>query len=479
MSTETTGLDERMIDATNNIEVPKSNQQRYSLSNPTLEDINKLDSVRRLSWFNRNFRGMKTGSLRGVIIMWIRMTLGIGILTLPFYIKQYGGLTGIFALLLAASANYLAYSFIFEASFFTGKKNYPDLIEALLGKTILRVFRITFILDLTSTIMIYCIVSWNLCEYIMYFFRIGEEHWDEWIIDKDKLLFDEMHPTIFMIRGFFFYGIFLLTIPLFLKKSLESLQKVTICYLISLFTLVGIILVELPFFKSAYKHEDTGFRLTKQPQYNGIECFFGLCISFYVQPFIFSLRGELLLPSLKRTKKISRISISIEFLIFLVLGFCGYYALGDTYTPNLMILRKPYPGKSEVSKMIFRCAITLFFVLNVLGLAMYNPSLRDYLSKYVRMSNEKFKYILLSLLPFFLICTVAFVYPYVIGVTNLFGITVYNFNGYIIPLAMKIALLRKKSAGAMKIILTSFVLIGFVTAGIAGLVFRIFDLTVF
>ena len=101
--------------------------------------------------------------------------------------------------------------------------------------------------------MIYCIVSWNLLEYIIYFFGIGEQYWDEWIIDKDRLIFDEMHPTIFKIRGAFFYGIFLLTIPLFLKKNLEALQKVTIGYLFALFLLVGIILCEMPFFSKAYK----------------------------------------------------------------------------------------------------------------------------------------------------------------------------------------------------------------------------------
>lgn len=440
------------------------------------ENIEKLDQVRALPLNQRLFRKMDSGSLRGVIIMWIRMTLGIGILTLPFYVKQYGAAYGVAVIALASIVNFFAYRFIFEASDVTQKKNYPDLIEALLGPTILKVFRVTYILDITSTMMIYCIVSWNLLEYMIYFFEIGKAHWSEWFIDIDQVKFNEMNPTIFKIRGAFFYGIFLITIPLFLKKNLESLQKVTIGYLFALFLLVAIILTEVPFFRTAYKDQDIGFHLVKPPNYNWIECFLGLCVSFYVQPFIFSLRGELLLPTLKRTKKIARRSVTIECMLFMVLGFFGYFALGDIYTPNLFILRKPYPEKNYYSELVFRCAIGLFFLLNTLGLAMYNPSLRDYLYPFISMKNEKLKYLLVSLLPFLAICTLAFVYPYVVEVTNFFGVTIYNFNGYIIPLLMRIQTLKIKRDSSYKICLAYLGVTIFVTIGVAGLVFRILGL---
>jgi len=76
----------------------------------------------------RVFRKMETGSMRGVVIMWIRMTLGIGILTLPNYVKEYGLVTGVSFIVVSAIINYLTYNFIFTASFETGKKTYPDLI---------------------------------------------------------------------------------------------------------------------------------------------------------------------------------------------------------------------------------------------------------------------------------------------------------------------------------------------------------------
>lgn len=445
-----------------------------TLSLPTPANINRLNVIRQLDWFDRTFRKLDTGSLRGVVIMWIRMTLGIGILTLPFYIMQYGALTGMLVIAIAATINLLTYRFIFEASFFTDKKNYADLIEELLGTKILRVFRVTFMLDITSTMMIYCIVSWNLFEYILYFFKIGEDQWGEWFININKVQFNENNPTIFKIRGAFLYSVFLITIPLFLKKNLDALQKITIGYLFALFLLVFIILCEVPFFKMGYADEDIDFHFFKAPSFNWIECFFGLCISFYVQPFIFSLRGELLLPSLERTKKIAKISVSIEALTFVVLGFFGYWALGDMYTPNLFILRSPFSGKNQISELIFRCAIAIFFALNTLGLAMYNPSLREYLYPFINIKNERVKYVVVSLLPFFIICTTAFIYPFIINITNFFGVTVYNFNGYIIPLLMKIKILRLQKEPLYKLVLACIALAVFILLGVVGLGLRIF-----
>ena len=428
-------------------------RRSLSLSEPTIENIEKLQNIRTMSWRDRLFRKVSTGSLRGVVLMWIRMTLGIGLLTLPFYLKQYGAFTGIIVIIICALVNLQSYYYIFEAVFYSGKKNYPDLIKSVLGNGILTVFRFTFLIDIASAIMIYSVVSWNLLEYIIYFFKIGEEHWDEWFINKDTLEFNENNGAIFLIRCVFFYSMFLLTIPLFMKKNLDALQKVTIGYLVSLFVLVLILLIEMPFFSRAYKDEDIEFHWFKPISYNWIECFFGLCIAFYVQPFIFSLRGELLLPSLKRTKKISTISVSLEATIFVVLGFIGYWSLGDLYTPNLFILRKPYPGKSQISELIFQLSICFFFLLNTLGLAMFNPGLRDYLYSFSTCKNTWFKYMAISLAPFLLICTLSFAYPYVIRITNFFGFTINNFNGYIIPILMKIQIIKAKKQSKMHLAL--------------------------
>lgn len=97
-----------------------------------------------------------------------------------------------------------------------------------MGNVLLKVFKVFYVIDISSALMVYSLVSWNLVEYMIYFFGIGKEHWSKWFTNIDKVKFNEDDPTIFKMRGIFLYGIFILNIPLFLKKDLGSFQYITI-----------------------------------------------------------------------------------------------------------------------------------------------------------------------------------------------------------------------------------------------------------
>ena len=182
--------------------------------------------------------------------MWVRMTMGIGILTLPKYVMVYGALLGVMLIVLSALINYWAYVTILRSTYFTGKKKYSCLIEDLLGSKIHNVFRVTYLLDISSSVMLYSIVSWNLFEFCMHFFGFTQK---DWILDPETLTFDESNSSLSFIRYVFFFSVFLITIPLFLKKSMDSLQSFTIMFLVVLIVLVIWILSELPFFYMHFK----------------------------------------------------------------------------------------------------------------------------------------------------------------------------------------------------------------------------------
>ena len=450
---------------------------QYNLSNPSPKQKEQLNIIRQKSWPKRLFRGFQEGSLRGVVITWMRMTLGIGILVLPNYFKQFGVVTAIIVLAVAYLCNLLANHFIFEANSHTGAKDYETLITDLLGPRMTRIFRATIIIDISQTITVYSIVSWNLCEYIMYFFKIGEEHWKDWFIDEKKMIFNEMHPTIFLIRTVFFTVLFIILVPFLLQKRLAALQKVTIMYLVGLFLLLAIILAEVPSFHKAYKDEDIGFEYFKPFDVSWIEYFFGVIMSFYIQPFVFSLRKELLEPSLKRKKKVATISMSLEVVLFIIIGFFCYFALGDEYTPHLVILRTPYPDKNKISEIIFRAIIGVFFIINSIGLPVFNITLREYIHNLFSTHNTKLFFRLTSLLPYLTIFVLAVVYPYVVGIINFFGFTVCNFNGFIIPALLKIAILKERKASKFKIFLCYLFTIFLGGMGMAALLFRLIGWT--
>ena len=75
-------------------------------------------------------------------------------------------------------------------------------------------------LDVGSTVMIYCIVSWSLFKYCLWFIGLTK---DNWITNQDTLEFNENLWEIMIMRYSFFLLIFLITIPLFLKKSMDDL----------------------------------------------------------------------------------------------------------------------------------------------------------------------------------------------------------------------------------------------------------------
>lgn len=112
------------------------------------------------------------------------MSLGIGILMLPNYTKQFGYVPALILITIGALLNYASYKYIFEAAFYMESFNYFGIIEQLLGKKTLYLFNVTYFLDLSSTVAIYAIVTWKLFVHILLYLNQVP---DDWFIDKKNL----------------------------------------------------------------------------------------------------------------------------------------------------------------------------------------------------------------------------------------------------------------------------------------------------
>ena len=117
----------------------------------------------------------------------------------------------------------------------------------------------------------------------------------------------------------YFGVLFLVTAPLFLKKEMNSLNFITIVYLAVLVILVLIIFMLLkPYYimlttQTANKYEPALWFKSFERSWpeEGLVLFIG----FYVQPFVFSLRNELAVPTLRRIKKAAKIALSFEWVL--------------------------------------------------------------------------------------------------------------------------------------------------------------------
>ena len=79
-------------------------------------------------------------------------------------------------------------------------------------------------------------------------------------------------------------------------------------------------------------------------------------------------------------------------------------------------------------------------------------------------------YNFISLLPLAFILFVSIVFPYIISVLNLFGLTIYNINAYLVPLLMKYKVGKEKGESFSSFYLIAFVIM--MILSVSGTVFH-------
>jgi amino acid permease len=369
-------------------------KKKFTYSNPSGEMLNQLENQRSKGFFKRNFGTLKGGSLRAVVIYWIRMTTGIGIMALPYFFSQLGLLMGSILVTLAAIMSYFSFKYIFIAQIITGKKDLVQIARKFIPNWMASIYSYTLIFDVLSAMIIYTVVSWNLFSYLLAIFGFAK---DEWIKDKNTLEFNEYNKEVLIIRAIFLHVVFLCLIPLLLKRSLESLKWVSQIFLASLIFIVIVLLAQTPIFYNTYhKNEDPTKNTSVSYFYKSFfklktfSYLFSIILAFYVQSMIMSLRKELLVPNIKRLKKVSYLSVGLELILFLILGIVCYSVFGDSYTTKLIILRKPLDGYLAF-EWVFRVGLISFFLSNVMGIPIYNVPLRDSIIRKINYINENSK----------------------------------------------------------------------------------------
>lgn len=72
-----------------------------------------------------------------------------------------------------------------------------------------------------------------------------------------------------------------------------------------------------------------------------ITAFFAILLLFNIHCTVMDIRKEIFHPIYRRVKKVCNFSVLYVSLCAFLVAIAGYYALGDTYMPVLIFLRKP------------------------------------------------------------------------------------------------------------------------------------------
>ena len=368
-------------------------RKKYTYSNPNPQMIQSLEKKKSQGFFKRNFSPLKGGSLRAVIIYWIRITTGVGVMSLPFYIKQMGLIAGILLILLAGSMSYFSFKYLFDAQYYTGKKDLVHIAKEFLPSWMVSIYSYVLILDNFAAMQIYTIVSWNIFSYFIFIFGLAKP---SWMKNEETVEFYEYNIEVLIIRIVFLHVVYLVIIYFLLKRSMESLKILSILFMISLIGIVTLLFAQSPLFYNEYHNtEDPTKKTTVEYFYKpfwNLKFFsylYSIILSFYVQSFTMSLRKELLVPSMARLKKVARLAVGIELFLFIILGSVCYLVFGDKYTTDLIILRKPLNGYAGF-EWVFKIVLVLFFIFNILGIPTLNVGLRNMIiHKYLEIKQNR------------------------------------------------------------------------------------------
>ena len=229
---------------------------------------------------------------------------------------------------------------------------------------------------------------------------------------------------------------FLLISPFLFRKSLHSFKVVTKMYMAALLGMIIFMIAEFPFFKADLTPRPHVNYISAPPSLKWFEQFFGLIQSYYAQQYFFSVRRELDDPSSKRLRKMSKISVSLLFIGFSIFAVGFYLTFGDEATPEISILRRPFPNMPVWSECLFRGLVLVFLFVSLFSLPLFNIPIKTYLNRHFRLSGSRFSQNLIAVTPLagsFLVCLFC---PSIIDALNFFSVTVFNFNGYFIPILL-------------------------------------------
>lgn len=244
-----------------------------------MSTLEYMQHVRNLPFHQRIFRKFQQGSLRGTIITWVRMTLGIGIFAIPNYIKNFGVTTGFFILIIAALFNYFTFKLIFEVGTVTNKTTYIANVRKLLGTPFYQISRVFLCFDYVSIMVLYAVTAYNLFENLLLDFGFLSQN-D--MLNPEKMIFKEFSPKLIALRAIFFIVLLLLSLPNLLKEKMENMRWISFSFLIGMIILFFSILANYPWVYQSIKSKgkwEVEF-ITKFPQWNWVTSFFSIMFSF-------------------------------------------------------------------------------------------------------------------------------------------------------------------------------------------------------
>lgn len=148
-------------------------------------------------------------------------------------------------------------------------------------------------LDYASGCLISFVVSWNVLLYIL--FHLG--FLADQVVDRGSLEFDQADPLVRILRAVFVCVVFVILIPLFLKKTLHSLEEFIKYFSYYIFFLYCFIFLAFGLERADLAKKsriEVDFGQVQPFGMRNIPLFYTVLSCFYIQPYILTYKRNLL-----------------------------------------------------------------------------------------------------------------------------------------------------------------------------------------
>ena len=325
-------VNEDMTLKNNHLKIENSNTKTSSFTDEEVEEIDNR------TCFQRTCGKMEPGSMRGCIFNLCILSLGTGSLALPQKMGYMSLVAAPVVIFVSGAINYWTLTILGDVGRKHKLRKYEDVVSKLFSKNLSKFLAVVMVLNQSGMIILYQVIMYKLLGGVINeFFSLGYSNVEEFVAES----FWSKKNVKFLVCYFITITILF---PLCRLKTISRMRYASTFGILSLFLLIFIVLVELPFF---YHHNvvNGGQKINimdLRPGF-GKEMQFLQSISTIIYAFachvgVYPVLNSLHNPTRKRVQKVFRRATLLDIVCYLIIGYSGYLSQPQ-HTPDLILER--------------------------------------------------------------------------------------------------------------------------------------------
>ena len=314
-----------------------SNNEITSLKKNSSSD-EEIEEIDNRTCFQKTCGKMNPGSMRGCIFNLCILSLGCGSLALPQKMGYMSLVAAPFVIFVAGAINYWTLTILGDVGRKYKLRKYEDVVSKLFSQKLRTFLAIVMILNQCGMIILYQVIMYKLIGGVINeLFSLGYSNIEEFVSES----FWSRQNIKFLVC----YSITIVILfPLCTLKTISHMRYYSTFGILSLFLLIFIVLVEMPYF---YNHN-----IVKEGQkvnYMDLKPGFGRdmqflrAISTIIYAFachvgVYPVLNSLHNPTRKRVQQVFWRATILDIVCYFIIGYSGYLTQPQN-TPELILER--------------------------------------------------------------------------------------------------------------------------------------------